>query len=48
MKVAGLNFIWMHLEVNGVSELNTIVLQNNCLLYAWIFKGYFMSHCVEL
>ena len=35
-------------EVRGVSELNTLVLQNNCLLYSWIFKGFFMSHCAEL
>ena len=33
------------LEASAVSELNT---QNNCLLYAWMFKGFFMSHCVEL
>ena len=41
-------FLFDAVEVSGVSELNTLVLQNNCLLYAWIFKGFFMSHCVEL
>ena len=30
-------------EVSGVSELNILVL-----LYAWIFKGFLMSHCAEL
>ena len=30
-------------EVRGVSEFNILVL-----LYAWIFKGFLMSHCAEL
>ena len=47
IKVAGLTFILMQLKL-GVSELNTLVLQNNCLLYSWIFKGFFMSHFAEL
>ena len=35
-------------EVSGVSDLNTLVFQINCLLYAWIFKGFFISHYAEL
>ena len=44
IKVAGLTFILIQVgEVSGVSELNILVL-----LYAWIFKGFLMSHCAEL
>ena len=44
IKVAGLTFILIQVgEVSGVSELNILVL-----LYAWIFKGFFMSYCAEL
>lgn len=47
IKVTCLTFSLMKFEVCGVSELETLVLQNNCLLYACILKGYFMSHFVE-
>ena len=39
IKVAGLTFFLVQFEVSGVSELNILVLQNNCLLYAWILKA---------
>ena len=29
--------MFIQCEVSEVSELNTLVLQNNCLLYAWIY-----------
>ena len=48
IKVAGISFILTHVLVIGVSELNILVFQNNCLLYAWISKDYFMSHRVEI